>query len=280
MIILDGKKVADEICERLKEHIKSLGVCEIHPRLNIITTNKDRASMAYVRSKQKVADSIGIETKVFVYEEFGYKDYLRYEDILTHTGKVPTIIEMPFQDIHFAYTLFNDFPFIDVDGLSLVHMGCLFTDTYSSYCPSTPKGIMRLLDVYNIPVEGKNVTILGRSNIVGRPLSAMMLNRNATVAICHSQTPANLMKQHCIDADIIVTATGIPNLVTRNMVSQNAVVIDAGINYNADGKLCGDVDFVNVAPICSYITPVPKGVGPMTVAMLMENVVDYYENLV
>ena len=137
---------------------------------------------------------------------------------------------------------------------------------------------MRLLDTYNIPIEGKNITILGRSNIVGRPLSAMMLNRNATVTICHSKTPTPAMKQYCLFSDIVISATGVPNLVTRDMVTQNTVVVDAGINRTSEGKLCGDVDFINVAPICSYITPVPKGVGPMTVAMLMENVIDYYEN--
>ena len=278
MIILDGKKVADEICKGLKERVNRLVKIGVHPYLNIIVANKDKASLLYVQKKQKVADNIGIKTKVFAYEDFEYINYLKYEDVLISKKQVPTITEMPIQNTHFVYRLFNDFPSIDVDGFSLIHMGHLLTDTYFSYCPCTPKGIMRLLDTYNIPIEGKNVTILGRSNIVGRPLSAMMLNKNATVTVCHTNTPIFVMKQHCINADIIVSATGIPNLVTKDMVSQNAVVIDAGMNRNAEGKLCGDVDFENVAPICSYITPVPKGVGPMTVAMLMENVVVYYEN--
>lgn len=278
MIILDGKKVADEICGGLKERVNGLVKRGVHPCLNIIVANKDKASLLYVQKKQKVADNMGIKTKVFAYEDFDYINYLKYEDVLISKKQVPTIAEMPIQNTHFVYRLFNDFPAIDIDGFSLLSAGHLLTDTYLSYCPCTTKGIMRLLNTYNIPLEGKNVTILGRSNIVGRPLFAMMMNQNATVTVCHSKTPANVMKQHCINADIIVSATGVPNLVTRDMVSQNAVVIDAGINYTAEGKLCGDVDFENVAPICSYITPVPKGVGPMTVAMLMENVIDYYEN--
>jgi len=165
------------------------------------------------------------------------------------------------------------FPEKDVDGLTDINAGKLIHGKDALY-PCTPYGIMELLKTYNIPVTGKNVVIVGRSNLVGKPLSALMLNAGATVEVCHSKTID--LASHTKKADILISAVGKPNLITKDMVQENAVVIDVGINRTQNG-LCGDVDYDQVSQVASYITPVPGGVGPMTVAMLAQNVLKSYK---
>ncbi len=283
-IILDGKKIANEIAEDLKKRCEILKANHIFPKL-IIFTNTDDASKVYVRNKVKRCEEIGIEAITYPiskFEDFNIaaKDYDFCE--------TPYILQEPSNLTKFQNTVFVDqYYHTDVDGFSASNLGKLFKNeekdglTYFKAC--TPKGIITLLDYYNIFIEGQKVVILGRSNIVGRPMAAMMLNRNATVSVCHSKTPENIFDDEISTADIIISAVGKANMLSdySPWVYQykfaNKILIDVGMNRDENGKLCGDFCKEAIEHCYAY-TPVPGGVGPMTVISLCENVIEFYEN--
>ena len=283
-IILDGKKVANEIAEDLKKRCEILKANHIFPKL-IIFTNTDDASKVYVRNKVKRCEEIGIEAITYPiskFEDFGIaaNTYDFYE--------TPYILQEPSNLTKFQNTVFVDqYYHTDVDGFSASNLGKLFKNeekdglTYFKAC--TPKGIITLLDYYNIPINGQKIVILGRSNIVGRPMAAMMLNRDATVSVCHSKTPRNIFDDEISTADIIVSAVGKANMLSDyspwfyQYKFANKILIDVGMNRNENGKLCGDFS-KEALEHCYAYTPVPGGVGPMTVISLCENVIEFYEN--
>lgn len=258
--ILDGKACAAEVKYAVLE---GSGKMKVPPRLLIVTDGKDPASQVYIRNKLKAADECGIETGVFTVEDTWVSNELLWTFSELVDGYDGVIIQLPFENHEVRDALFDQLPPAkDVDGL-LEHP--------QSHTPCTPKGIITLLDHYDIPIAGKNVVIIGRSKLVGRPLAELFLQRDATVTVCHSKT-TNL-EEHTRNADILVAAVGKPNTVTADMVKPGAVVVDVGIN-RVDDKLCGDVDFENVKEVADWITPVPGGVGPMTVASLMQNTLE------
>lgn len=278
MELLDGKKVSQLTKDRLKEKVEKLKQEGVNPKLAVIMVGNDSASQIYVRNKSKACDYVGIE-----FEEYLLPEETKQEELLNLIEKLNNkkeingiLLQSPIPkhlDINEAFRKIS--PEKDVDGFHPVNVGKLVLgqDTFIS---CTPFGIMKILEEYNIDIEGKNAVVIGRSNIVGKPMSQCLLNKNATVTICHSKTQnlASITKQ----ADILVAAIGKPCFVTEDMVKPGAIVIDVGINRMEDGKLKGDVDFEKVSQKASYITPVPGGVGPMTIAMLMTNVVKAAEN--
>lgn len=271
--ILDGKMVAQRIRQNLKKNVEELKEKGITPKLAVIMVGDDPSSKIYVRNKSMACQEIGIE-----YEEFLLKKTTTMEELLNLINKLNNdssihgiLLQSPIPkglDINEAFRSID--PKKDVDGFNPSNVGklCLGQDTFVS---CTPYGIIRLLEEYNIEIEGKDAVVVGRSNIVGKPMLQCLLNKNATVTVCHSKTfkLENATKK----ADILVVAIGKPKFITKDMVKEGAVVIDVGINRNEEGKICGDVDFEEVSKIASYITPVPGGIGPMTIAMLMNNIV-------
>ena len=283
-IVLDGKKVANEIAEDLKKRCEILKANHIFPKL-IIFTNTDDASKVYVRNKIKRCEEIGIEAITYPISQFEDFDWFskKYD-----FENIPYILQEPSNLTKFQNAIFIDQYYqTDVDGFSANNLGKLFKDeekdglTYFKAC--TPKGIITLLDYYNIPIEGRKVVILGRSNIVGRPMAAMMLNRDATVTICHSKTPKYTLDEEVMSADIIVSAVGKLNMLSgyRDYIYERnfkkKILVDVGMNRDSDGKLCGDICKEAIEHCYAY-TPVPGGVGPMTVISLCENVIEFYEN--
>lgn len=271
--ILDGKMVAKKIRQNLKAEVEDLKANGINPKLAVIMVGEDPSSKIYVRNKSIACNEVGIE-----YEEFLLSETTTMEELLDLIGKLNRdetihgiLLQSPIPkglDINEAFRAIE--PKKDVDGFNPFNVGklCLGQDTFVS---CTPFGIIKLLGEYNIEIEGKNAVVVGRSNIVGKPMMQCLLNKNATVTVCHSKTKD--LKEVTKKADILVVAIGRANFITKDMVKDNAVVIDVGINRGEDGKLCGDVDFEEVSKVASYITPVPGGVGPMTIAMLMNNIV-------
>lgn len=271
--IINGKKLAKEIREDLKikcEEIKEIG---IKPKLAVIMVGDDRASQVYIRNKSKVCDEIGIEFEEHLLDANIEQEVLI--DLIEKLNKDKNIhgilLQSPIPkhlDINEAFRTIA--PEKDVDGFNPLNVGklCLNQETFVS---CTPYGIMKMFEAYDIDLTGKNVTIIGRSNIVGKPLIQCCLNKNATVTVCHSKTKN--LKQHTQNADVVIAAIGKSKFVTEDMIKPGAVVIDVGINRSDDGNITGDVDFENVYNKASYITPVPGGVGPMTIAMLMNNVI-------
>ena len=272
MEIIDGKELAKNIRENLKKEVEELKKKGIFPKFAVILVGNDKASQIYVRNKNKASMEVGIE-----YEEVLLDENTKMQELLDVIDKLNSrkdingiLLQSPIPnglDINEAFRRIA--PEKDVDGFNPVSIGklCLNQDTFVS---CTPYGIMKMFEAYNINIEGKHAVIIGRSNIVGKPMALSLLNKNATVTICHSKT-VNL-KEITKQADILVAAIGKKHFVTEDMVKDGAVVIDVGINRTDEG-IFGDVDFENVKKKASFITPVPGGVGPMTVAMLMNNVV-------
>ena len=272
-VILNGKEVARKTRENLKSKVEELKKKNIFPKLAVIMVGDDGASKIYVRNKSKACEELGIEYEEFLLDEnTTQQQLLQLINELNERNDVHGILlQSPVPkhlDINEAFRTIS--PEKDVDGFNPVNVGKLVLgqDTFIS---CTPFGVMKLLEEYNIETEGKNAVVIGRSNIVGKPMLQCLLNKHATVTICHSKTEN--LKEITKKADILVAAIGKAKFVTKDMVKPGAVVIDVGINRNEQGKVCGDVDFNEVEGVASYITPVPGGVGPMTVAMLMENIV-------
>ena len=272
MKIIDGKAIAKEIREEIKKEVASLSR---KPGLAVILVGDDPASKVYVDNKAKVCMELGI--KSFVYrlpDTTTQKEIYELVDELNKNNDVDGIlVQHPIQGEADEKNVFNRItPEKDVDGFNVINKGKLSAGL-DCFVPCTPLGIVYMLEHEGIKIEGKNIVIIGRSNIVGKPLAALMLRENATVTVCHSKTEN--IKEVCRNADILVAALGKAKFVTEDMVKEGAIVVDVGIN-RVDGKLCGDVDFENVSKKVSAITPVPGGVGPMTIAMLMKNVMRAY----
>lgn len=283
-IKLDGKAVADEICRNLKYRVDMLNARGFNPKLTIVTSGEDSASQMYVKNKVRRAEEIGIGVNVWHFDNFG-SSALAEVCFRTHN---PMIIQEPItgsvkhEDV--SHCIESQY---DADCFSYDNVGRLVTGTKPFFYPCTPRGIIHLLDCYDIPLEGKNVCIIGRSNIVGRPLSWMMEQKGATVTLCHSKTDEKTIYNGIRDSDIVVSAVGKPEFIKRlrgDIVAKYSiqwnekVFVDVGINRDKEGHLCGDFH-PNVYEESYAYTPVPGGVGPMTVAMLMLNVVEHYERM-
>ena len=270
MTIIDGKVVSAHIRQELSSEVKELG---IKPKLVVILVGNDPASAVYVRNKQKACIETGIEPlQITLPENTAEDDLLALIDELNSDESVNGIlVQLPLpKTISEKKVIERISPKKDVDAFTYESVGKIVEGNYG-FLPCTPAGIMELLKFYNISPEGKECVIIGRSNIVGKPMALLLLNANGTVTVCHSRT--HDLKEVTKRADILVVAIGKPNFVTSDMVKDGAVVIDVGINRLPDGKLCGDVAFDEVAEKASFITPVPGGVGPMTITMLMKNTV-------
>lgn len=275
MELLDGRKLSEEILLNLKNKISSFSRT---PRLDIVLAGDDFASKKYVELKKKKAEEAGITVEVHNFEEFVNGDEIvDLLDKLSRDDEVDGImVQLPLPGLLDENKIVSHISADkDVDGLTAENLGKLFRKE-DCFVSATPKGIGILLERYNIEVKGKNVVVIGRSKIVGLPVSALMLSRDATVTICHPLTEN--IEGVCREADILIVAVGKINFVNKSFVKKEAVVVDVGFNKDPEtGKTAGDVDFNDVKDIVSYITPVPGGVGPMTIASLLENVVNSYE---
>lgn len=272
--IIDGKRIAQEIRDELREEMNGLKAAGESRCLAVIQVGDDPASSVYVNNKKKACEYIGVDSKSYhLPAETTEGELLALIDALNRDEAVNGIlVQLPLPaQIDEERVLLRILPEKDVDGFHPVNVGNLSIGR-PGFVSCTPAGIIQLLKRSGIEIEGKECVVLGRSNIVGKPMAMLLLRENATVTVCHSRT--RKLQEITRRADILVAAVGKPKLVTAEYIKEGAVVIDVGIHRNADGKLCGDVDFENVAPHCTAITPVPGGVGPMTIAMLMRNCVE------
>ena len=279
-MIINGKELAAKVRANLKTEVEELKKQGINPKLAVIMVGNDASSAVYVRNKSKACNEIGIEFEEFLLDEnINIGELLEIIDKLNNRDDVHGILlQSPIPKHLDIRKAFNSISYQkDVDGFHPINIGKLAIGE-ESFVSCTPAGVMKMLEEYGIEVQGKNAIVIGRSNIVGKPLANLLLNANATVTTCHSKTKN--ISEIAKNADILIAALGKPKFVTEDMVKEGAVVIDVGINRNEDGKLIGDVDFEKVEPKASYITPVPGGVGPMTIAMLMQNVVKAARGLV
>lgn len=274
MILIDGKELAKKVRGELKKKIEKENIT---PKLAVVFCGNNEASKVYVRIKSKACDEIGIKFEEFhLNEDVSESKLLGLIEKLNNDKSVNGILvqypipkQINLQNVAEAIDKNKD-----VDGFNPYNIGLLDSNN-PEFVPCTPLGIMKMFEEYNIDLNGKKVVIIGRSNVVGKPMAECVLNSNATVTICHSKTKN--LKNELLQADVIISAAGRRNIVTADMVKEGTVVIDVGTNRDENGKLCGDVDFENVKEKASYITPNPGGVGPMTVAMLMNNVIKAYE---
>jgi methylenetetrahydrofolate dehydrogenase (NADP+)/methenyltetrahydrofolate cyclohydrolase len=270
--LIDGVKWASESRAQTAQKVQYLIAKGIHPTLVVVLVGENPASLVYVRGKEKAAAAAGIRSRID-----RFPATITEQELLTHIELLngdPAIhgilVQLPMPDhINEQMVIATISPEKDVDGFHAQNVGAL-TLGLPGFIPCTPLGVMKMLAYENIEVAGKHAVIIGRSNIVGRPMSQLLLQANATVTICHSHTKS--INEIVRQADILVVAIGRPKFVTSEMVRPGAVVIDVGMN-RVEGKLYGDVDFDAVAPLASAITPVPKGVGPMTIAMLLHNTI-------
>ena len=270
MQLLDGKALSAKLIESVKEE-----AARLKPKLTVILVGENPASLAYVRNKKKACDVAGIE-----YEERNFPPSITQEELIKEIETVNEdssvdglIVQLPLPDhIYVPLVIRSIDPKKDVDGFHAYNIGKMFlSPEFEDLPPATPLGIVKMLDHYNSPIQGQEVVVVGHSNIVGKPIGLMMLNRNATVTTCHIYTKD--LASHTKRADILIVAVGKEKLITADMVKKGVVVVDVGINRTKEGKLCGDVDFEAVSKKASYISPVPGGVGPMTVAALILNTV-------
>ena len=278
MTILDGKSLSKQIITELKAKVADLVVKSgIKPGLAIVEVGSDPASEIYVRNKIKSANFVGIEARLIKKDEsITQEELLKLIDELNADVSVHGIIvQLPLPkhlDERAVIDRIN--PDKDIDGFGVLNKGKLFSGM-KCFQPATPLGVMKLLDAYNIPLKGKEAVVVGRSNIVGKPMGMMLLLRDATVTIAHRYTVD--LKKITKEADILVVAVGKKNLITADMIKPGAVVVDVGINREGD-KIYGDVDFDNVSQVASHITPVPGAVAPLTIAAILANTVEAYEN--
>jgi len=273
--LLDGRVVADSLLLEIKKELESLKAQGILTKLVVIVVGENAASAVYVRHKEKACEKVGMESEKITYPSDITQEVLlkKIEELNKDNSINGIIVQLPLPDhIDPDVVIKAIDPCKDVDGFHAYNVGkMLINKKYESLAPCTPKGIIKILEAHNIDPSGMDAVVIGRSNIVGKPIVLMLLNRNATVTICHSRTK-NLSK-YTKDADLIVVAVGKPKLLTADMVKEGVVVIDVGMNRLENGKLAGDVDFEKVEAKASAITPVPRGVGPMTVACLLSNTV-------
>jgi len=278
MTILDGKKLSNKIRSEVKEDVLTLQEKGITPGLAVVLVGADPASAAYVNMKSKACKEAGIYSIAHEMPETISQENIL--EIINMMNKNPNIdgilVQLPLPT-HIDTTAILEAidPRKDVDGFHPYNVGRVVAGL-DGFIPATPYGVMELLKEYNINPQGKNVCVVGASNIVGKPMATLLLNANATVDICHIYTDD--LKKHTLNADIICVGVGVVNLIKEDMVKDGAIIIDIGINRLDSGKLVGDVDFENVSDKCSYITPVPGGVGPMTIAMLLKNTIKSASN--
>lgn len=272
--LMDGKLLANNICQKVKKDIETLKLKDIIPTLSVILVGEDSASKIYVELKRKKCEELGMQSQIHILPvETTQQELINLIKSQNGDRNVSGILlQHPIPSHLNEYEAIDAIsPLKDVDGFHPVNAGNLSIGR-DSFIPCTPYGILTLLKEYNVELEGKHCVVVGRSNIVGKPMAQLMLNQNCTVTITHSKTKN--LKQITRTADILIVAIGKAKFITAEMVSPGAVVIDVGMNRDSESrKLYGDVDFEEVIKICSYITPVPGGVGPMTIAMLMKNTI-------
>lgn len=269
--LIDGKVISAAVKAEVAEEVSKLKEQGITPGLAVIIVGEDPASKVYVANKEKACEAIGMASyKYALPENTSEEELLELIKKLNNDDKVNGILcQLPLpRHLNEELIINSIVPEKDVDAFHPHNVGKIMIGNYD-FLPCTPAGIMEMLKYENIDIEGKECVVIGRSNIVGKPMSMLLLHKNGTVTVCHSRTKN--LKEVCRRADILVAAVGRANFVSADMVKEGAVVIDVGINRLDNGKLCGDVNFEEVEPIASYITPVPGGVGPMTIATLMKN---------
>ena len=271
--IIDGKELSKKLKEQMKDRVAQMRQQGIVPKLVVVLVGNNSASEVYVRNKHKAGGEVGIESEVIkMPEETTQQELLDVVKGLNEDRTVDGIlVQLPLPgQINEKVVLRSILPEKDVDGFHPVNVGLLSIGD-DCYAPATPSGIIAMFKEYGIEIAGKHCVIIGRSNIVGKPMAALLLRHNATVTVCHSKTQnlGELTRQ----ADFVIVATGHRHTLTADMVKEGAVVIDVGMNRNELGKLCGDVDFDEVKEKASFITPVPGGVGPMTITELLENTI-------
>jgi len=278
MTILDGKKLSEKIKENLKKEVEELKAKGITPGLAVILVGKDPASQTYVKMKRNACQKVGIYSVVHEFpENITEKELLSTIKMINENPNIHgLLIQLPLpKHIDTTKVLEAVDPSKDVDGFHPYNMGRL-VEGLDTFAPCTPLGVMEIFKEYNIDLKGKDICVVGASNIVGKPMWALLVNAWATVDICHIETRD--LAAHTKRADIVIVGVGKPNLITEDMVKDDVIVVDIGINRLDDGRLVGDVDFENVSKKASYITPVPGGVGPMTIAMLLKNTVKAAKN--
>lgn len=276
MTLLDGKFVANKLKQRIKLEVDMLTV---KPGLAVISIGEDPASQLYVKLKRKIGEELGIHI-----DEYHFENSVTQEEILDLIDKLNEselihgiLVQTPVPYHLNILEIFNRIsPKKDVDGFNPENAGKL-AQGQDAFVPCTPLGIMHILEEYNIDIEGKNCVVVGRSNIVGRPMAQLLINANGTVTVCHSKTKE--IEKITKLADILIVAVGKPHFIKADMIKENAVVVDVGINrIDGTNKIVGDVDFENSKDKCSFISPVPGGIGPMTIITLMENLLKAYRN--
>ena len=274
-IIINGKELAAKVRNNIKLRIEQEG---IKAKLAVILVGNDDASVVYVRNKNKACEKVGITFEEYLLpEETTQKELIDLIDKLNSDEETTGILlQYPIPkhlNVQEAFNRIN--PIKDVDGFNPMNVGLRTIGDKNGFVPCTPLGIMEMFKEYNIELQGKKAVVIGRSNIVGKPMGQLLQDANCTVTICHSKT-RNIEKE-TLTADILVAALGKAKFVKADMIKKDAVIIDVGMDRDEEGKLCGDVDFENVSKKASYITPVPGGVGPMTVAMLLSNTIKAYD---
>ena len=279
MEILDGKYTSSVMLQNLKTEIqKYLQEGKRAPRIDIMLVGDDYASQMYVSMKEKKALDLRILVNIHTFDkEILQAQLIKLIKELNNENEVDGImVQLPMPEhINESEVLESILPSKDVDGLTSTNLGKLFKNDSSAIPPATAKGVIKLLDNYDVQIEGKRAVVIGRGDISGLPIAAMLQNRNATVTICHSHTQE--LKDICKDADILVSSIGRAEYINSEYVKNGSVVIDVGTNRNSEGKLVGDIDFNSVKDIAGYITPVPGGVGPMTIACLFDNLIEMYK---
>lgn len=275
--LIDGKKIAAELTDKIKVEVAKLPAGK-RPGLAVVLVGDDPASQSYVNSKEKKCQELGFySVKIELPAKTSEEELLKLVESLNADPKIHGIlVQLPLPKPLSEQTVINAIlPKKDVDGLHPLNLGRLLRNE-KTIESCTPRGVIKLIKSTAVEIAGKRAVVLGRSNMVGKPIAALLLNEDATVTICHRQTAD--LKAHLMEADIVVLAVGKPGLVSGAMLKKGAVVIDVGTTRGADGKLHGDADFGSVAKVASFITPVPGGVGPMTIACLMENTYEAFRN--
>ena len=273
-LLIDGNALSQQMRADFAARTQSLIAQGVRPGLAVILVGENPASQVYVRNKVKACEQVGIHSLLEKYpQDLSQADLLARVDALNNDPSIHGIlVQLPLPSHIDAQKIIEAIaPSKDVDGFHVASAGALMTGL-PAYWPCTPHGCMKMLESIGYKLKGKHAVVIGRSNIVGKPMALMLLQENATVTVCHSATVD--LKHHCLQADVIVAAVGKRNVLTADMVKPGAVVLDVGMNRDDAGKLCGDVDFEAVSLVAGYITPVPGGVGPMTITMLLANTLD------
>ena len=273
-LLIDGNVLSKQMRADFAARTQSLISQGIRPGLAVVLVGENPASQVYVRNKVKACEQVGIHSLLEKYpQDLSQADLLARVDALNNDPNIHGIlVQLPLPSHIDAQKIIEAIsPSKDVDGFHVASAGALMTGL-PAYWPCTPHGCMKMLESIGYKLKGKHAVVIGRSNIVGKPMALMLLQENATVTVCHSSTVD--LKHHCLQADVIVAAVGKRNVLTADMVKPGAVVLDVGMNRDDAGKLCGDVDFEGVRQVAGYITPVPGGVGPMTITMLLANTLD------